>query len=253
MTDALELILDEILNDMNNINKYISNDCSIDDINNSYIKLKNYDNELKKINKTMNTILSIQNNIKVIFKNIILKKSNRIQKNNNLIDNNELLKYLNITNINNYDNIDYFKMPVIEISNTNIDNMINCPLYHLKETNQYAIKINNNIIKGNIGNITTNKEKKIKIYKCCKENCKGKFFNNECIYRHKGDIRNFTSYSWNSITKYSNKLDKDNTRFVGSLSSLTSDLPKTNKKEKKLRNKQLMHDILLYMVLDKYL
>ena len=262
MTEALELILDEILNDMNDINNFISNDCCLDKINKSYSKLKQYDTELKKINKTMNTIMAIQNNIKIIFKNNILKRSNRIKKNNNSsnenisIDNVEQLKYKNITNLDKHDNVDYFKIPVIEISNSNIDSMNNSPIYFIKETKQYAIKINNNIIKGNIGNIFSNKDKKTKVYKCSKESCKGKFYNKDCTYRHKGDIRNFTSYSWNTPSnslKQTNKIDKYNTRFLGSLSTLSDDIYKTNKNEKKLRNKQLIHDMLLYCIIDKYL
>ncbi len=68
--EALQLILEEVLTDIENINNEIYNDTSIEDINNSFNKVKKYDNQLKKISKTIDTILSIQNNIKVVFTNM---------------------------------------------------------------------------------------------------------------------------------------------------------------------------------------
>jgi hypothetical protein len=53
----------------------------------------------------------------------------------------------------------------------------------------------------------------------------------------------------NNITKY----DEDNSRFIGSLNTLMEDLPYSSTNEKDLRNSQLMHDILLFIVLSEYL
>ena len=158
-------------------------------------------------------------------------------------------------------------MPIIVISEKFLDSMINTPIYLIKETNEYCIKINNKVIKGNIGNII-NQNKNDKIRKCNRVHCNKKFFKKKnCKFYHENsDIRNFPTYSWQyNITNKLGKVkctnnsinlhnyDLENTRFIGSLDSLNEDLILTNNYEKKLRNKQLMHDILLYQILDQYL
>jgi hypothetical protein len=131
------------------------------------------------------------------------------------------------------------------------------------------MKINNKVIKGNIGNIFSETEKnQTNTKKCNKIYCNNHHYNKkECKFYHANlDIRNFPNYSWKQIKK--NKLGKinlknnninyetydlENTRFIGSLDSLSEDLSFSNKFEKELRNKQLMHDILLYQLLEQYL
>ena len=80
---------------------------------------------------------------------------------------------------------------------------------------------------------------------------------------HLNEVKNFPNYSWKYI--YKNKMGKqcvnkiiskndiENTRHIGSLNSLNEDLVLTDINEKKLRNSQLMHDILIYQILNKYL
>ena len=64
------------------------------------------------------------------------------------------------------------KCPVITLSKNNLDLIVNTPIYYIKETQQYCIKINNKLIKGNIGNIISendiNKNHGIKYKKCKK-------------------------------------------------------------------------------------
>ena len=162
------------------------------------------------------------------------------------------------------------KCPVITISKNNLDLIVNTPIYYIKESKQYCLKINNKLIKGNIGNIISendiNKNKGTNFKKCKKINCDNKHYNKECIFYHENDIRNFPNYSWKYINKNKigvtkninnnlqyNSYDLENSRFIGSLDKLLIDLQLTNKYEKKLRKGQLMHDILLYQILDQYL
>ncbi len=259
--NTLQLILDEVLLDIENINKEIYNDTSIEDINKSFNKVKKYDSELKKINKTIETILSIQNNIKVVFTNIVLKRSNKFKsiksiKNDDINKTQEFVSYNNLTNLDKYKNLDYMKCPVITINSKNIQSILNTPIYYIEDTKEYAIKINNNIIKGNIGNILKPKDKLIKTHQCNKNNCDEKYYNNDCKYIHNNDVKNYPYYSWNHIKKNklcSIKYDNENSRFISSLNTLSEDLGYTSFYEKELRNKQLMHDILLYQILNKYL
>ncbi len=276
--DALELILEEILNDFESANKNItnSNDMDINELNSSFNRLKKYDNKIKKINKILNIITNIQNNMKIIFSNSIIDISDNL--NNGLISNEPLsipavnavsavhsvniikeverVKYKNI--IPTKSNSDIYKIPVIEITKMNKDKMINCPVYYITDENKYAIKINNNIIKGNIGNIISQTQKLDKIRKCSKLDCNGMFFKKKCNFIHKKEIKNFPQYSWSHINIGKNKssftkYDKENSRFLGSRDSIETDIVYSSKFEKKLRKSQLMHDILIYQILSNYI
>jgi hypothetical protein len=164
---------------------------------------------------------------------------------------------------NEDNNINFVKFPIINISIDNLDIIENTPIYCINETQQYCIKINNNLIMGNIGNIYSKKNDAEKINKCKYTDCNNKFYGKECRYYHNNINRNFTNYSWNHINKNKDgkldiknkitKYDEDNSRFIGSLNTLMEDLPYSSTNEKDLRNSQLMHDILLFIVLSEYL
>lgn len=271
--NSFQLILDDILLDMTNINNNILVSNSIEDINILYNKLKSYESDLQNINNTIQIISSLKDNLKLVFNNHILKKSN---KNNNFLkkikiesDKTQFISYKNITNDDKYKDLDCSKIPVINISCKNIDSVINTPIYFINETKEYCFKINNNLIKGNIGNIINDNDKERERIQSCKNtSCKGLFFNKKCKFLHENEVKNFPNYSWKYINKNkmgklnvtgspNNKLlskyDVENTRHVGSLNSLNEDLVLSDINEKKLRNQQLMHDILIYQILSKYL
>jgi len=280
--DELQNTLDIIYDDLKNININSVDSNNINNINDLYNQIKMYENKINNIVKTVEIVTSLKDNLKKIFNCSILQIKKNINSNNQMISDsistNKNIKnahlsieYKNITNNNKFKNENYVKCPIIKISNDNIDNIINTPIYYLNDTKEYCIKINNKLIKGNIGNIFSdeayNKKESTKIYNCNKINCNNTHYNKkECKYYHQGDVRNFTNYSWKYISK--NKLgkvykknnkqtnynyDNENTRHVGSLDSLHEDLLLTNNGEKDLRNKQLMHDILIYQVLSQYL
>ena len=267
--NSIQLTLDNILLDMSNINKNISICNSLEDINELYNKIKAYENDLQKINNTINTISSLKDNLKIVFNNHILKKSNKKKTPNNFskleLDKTQFISYKNITNRENFKGLDCVKCPVINISMENIDSIINTPIYFIIETNEYCLKVNNNLIKGNIGNIIDNCKENDNTRKCNKKNCNGVHFNKKCNFLHKDGVKNFPNYSWKYINKKkmgklsinNNRLitnyDIENTRHVGSLNSLNEDLILSSNYEKELRNSQLMHDILIYQILNKYL
>ena len=266
-------LLEDVLNNIYSQFKILNNQ-----INNKQISIKNldeisesidkYDKQLTNIYTIINSIENIKNQIKVLYSNKIINiKKEIIERSNKNTDNNYSIELVNITNNKKYKHKKYCKMPIIIVSEQCLDTIINTPIYLIKETNEYCIKINNKLIKGNIGNIV-NQNKNEKIRKCNRVHCNQKFFKKtNCKFYHENiDIRNFPTYSWqynitNKLGKIKSKnnsinvnnYDLENTRFIGSLDSLNEDLILTNIYEKKLRNKQLMHDILLYQILDKYL
>lgn len=265
--DSLEEMLNNIYHNFINLNNKLNhNSSSIENLEEVLDSIDKYDNQLKNIHKIISSIDNIQNQVKILYTNKIKQIKNNIIHNTPLKELDYKIDIVNITNNEKYKNKKHCQLPVIIISKNSINDILNTPIYLIKETNEYCIKINNKIIKGNIGNIVTNKIEN-KIRKCNRLYCNNKFYNKECkFYHEENDIRNFPLYSWHFIYKKkignvkhkNNSLnlqnyDIENTRFIGSLDSLNEDLIYSSEYEKKLRNNQLMHDILLYQILDQYL
>lgn len=130
----------------------------------------------------------------------------------------------------------------IILENINQDNMYllhkNNIITYDSNTDQHMININGNIIKGNIGNLYSIKDPNAKNINVCNiTNCK----NNKCY--HSNENRNYYNTHW----MYGNK--KYN-RKIGGKNTIEMDLNSMNIKDKKnelkLRESQLMHDILIY-------
>lgn len=275
--ERVENILDNALNNtLSNLEHFIDILYDIDSItefNNIYTKIKNYEKNIVKLNNTLKKINTAKDSLNVVLNNYVLKKINKKNicelnsekkcKNNKQINKKINIIYKNVTNDNKLNNMDFVKFPVINISLNDLDIIENTPIYYIQETQQYCIKINNNILKGNIGNICIKKDNPIKINKCKYNNCDEYYYEKKCKYFHNNISRNFTNYSWNHIIKNKigkidttqnfNNYDVDNTRFIGSLDTLMEDLPFSSENEKDLRNSQLIHDLLLYMILSEYL
>lgn len=268
----LENIVNNILKEVKYIEENINNkETNLYNVEDNYKKIKNFEKDIKLITNKIESIDSIINNIKIIYNYKLLNiKKNVYDQKKIKYDDNYGVEYKNLTNKEDLNNKTYMKCPVITLSKNNLDLIMNTPIYYIKETKQYCIKINNKLIKGNIGNIISendiNKNNGIKYKKCKKINCDNKHYNKECIFYHNNEVRNFPNYSWKYINKNKlgkvkninnkiqyNSYDLENSRFIGSLDTLVTDLQLTNKYEKKLRNNQLMHDILLYQILDQYL
>ena len=278
--EELQIIVDKIYKDMKKINSQINKNINIKEFDDIFEKIDEYDNKLNMLTNTLNNINSLKNNLKLIYKNKLTntkKNINNLDKlsenlsniNSTLNSDNCEIKFKNITNLDKFKSQTYTKCAVISINQKQLPEIMNSPIYYIKETQEYCMKINNKLIRGNIGNIYNNPKKSKKIRQCTKIYCNNTHYQKKvCNFYHTdyNEQRNFSNYSWNHIKKNKlgkikiqnntinyEKYDLENSRFIGSLDSLREDLIFTNQFEKELRNKQLMHDILLYQILDQYL
>lgn len=144
-----------------------------------------------------------------------------------------------------------FSIDVINVKTE--DDIENTELYYIENENKFAIKINNKILKGNVGKIFSKFDKKEKTICCVKDICNIE----NCYYYHEDiDTRNYEEFSWkhnnkiNIKTLQKNKLD--NIRTIGSKENIENDLLLLSINEIKLRNSQLIHDILIYQIINNY-
>lgn len=276
LTEKLNKSILSFSNFSNNINDYKTIE-SLTKIKKDILKFSAICNKLNNISNHCNNIkMNIANilNLKLINMNknkdilykIMDKKSTTeynlfneeiILEERNVIDN--IIKTNDKDNINN-------KILNIDVNIVEDESQIkNVPISFIKNTNQYAIRINNVLIKGNIGNIYDKSEnKKENIMKCNKKDCNTincKFYHentNNNFTDNTNYIRNYYNYSWHYIKKNKNKninyySNKKNTRLLGSRDTILSDLLYSSQNELELRNSQLMHDILIYQILNNYL
>ena len=211
LENSLENLIDNIYNDLvvktEDLN---NNNISINKIEEIFIFIENYETKIKKIKNQINKIENLKSQFKLLYMNKIKSIKDNINTGSNNINENKIngnnfykIENVNLTNDKNYNNKKYYTSPVIIISEKSIDKVINTPIYMIKETNEFCIKINNKIIKGNIGNIVDKHNNK-KIKKCNRLYCNNTFFNKkECKFYHENnnEIRNFPDYSWKSILK----------------------------------------------------
>ena len=276
--EAIELVMEETLADME---KHIVSmqDGGVDAINKAYITLKKYEKDIRRCSEILTKITQVQELSKSIFRNILLNKkasivnstlpkrtthsgkpgcesdvsSTHIKQQVLKKGGSFRVKHVNVTNDARYKQMQYCKIPVIEISEGDIDMCQQAPIYKIHETNEYVFKINCMVFRGNIGSIFSKKDCKKKVYKCTRPGCSGKFFDDECEFRHEHDVRNFTDYSWSHHKGGSTRhLDMDNTRMVGNLDTLSDDICRSDMRERDLRQFQLVHDLLIFSILKNY-
>lgn len=255
----------ELLSKLKEINTNLSLDQKLQNLLDIKSEILKFDTQYKQLYELVNICKDINDQNKELFNCNILKIKNQINNNNinydNTQENNNI--YIDFQSTISENEEDEHKkilnIPVIYVETE--DEIQNSPIYYIKKTKQFGLKINNNVIKGNIGNIYNKKQsnrqktKKCKKIYCDKENC---------YYYH--NDRNFMNYSWLHSTSYkiptTKKIngvyqvinnDKNNTRILGSRDTLIKDLLYTNTNEKELRHSQLIHDILIYQILSNYL
>lgn len=142
---------------------------------------------------------------------------------------------------------------VVEVET--LDAIPNIPLCYVKSLGQFAIKINEVIIRGNVGNIVQNTRGYNCIIECTDENCTTPTCNKwHDPYKHeylnyyfednsnytKKQIRNFSARSW----MYSPKKYINNMRHIGTRDTFYNDMHYIDKYESNLIIGQTMHDIL---------
>lgn len=169
------------------------------------------------------------------------------------------VRIVNVTNDKRYANVSACMVPVVDISESDIDTCQQSPLYRVRETGEYIIRVNNITIRGNIGRIFSKRDAKFGVLPCRRHGCEGKFYNKECKFLHHGDIRNFMDYSWKRSDKthglptgVEHGIDLFNTRSLGGLDTIETDLCNMDLRELELRRCQLMHDLLLLTVITNY-
>jgi len=122
-------------------------------------------------------------------------------------------------------------------------------VYYIQASDQFALKINNHLLHGNIGTIFSNNSNPTKI-KTCKfnKNC----IKNACTYYHdpkdnpgSTDTRNYMASSW---FYSSNSLDKKIRRF-GSRYRISEDIRRLSHEEYERFKSQTMHEILCSLIL----
>lgn len=148
---------------------------------------------------------------------------------------------------------------VVEVET--LDAIPNIPLCYVKSLGQFAIKINETIIRGNVGDISQHNNIPC-IQECENETCSSPTCNKwHDPYKHeylnyyfednsnytKKQIRNFGARSW----MYSPKKYINNMRHIGSRNSLHNDVHFIDKVESNLIIGQTMHDILTCITIAK--
>jgi len=241
----------------NSLNDYIIRS---NEIINSFNQSKK---KQKKINEFKHMIFNVET-VLIFIKNQFNKIDIDIDKNEEIIDNPKFIKNVNVTSLTSLNSI----------------NKVN--LGWVGEINQYSLKINNLVIRGNIGNIYDSKmllNDRIQAHQvviCSKGNtCSNILSNQYCKFFHDPmdllDLknnkiisdqfyqkcikltRNFSSTSWIYSTDVNRK---SNMRCIGSKSTIdydiacikTLDVYKANIENMK---HQVMHDLLILLKLSE--
>jgi hypothetical protein len=275
----MELTLNEIVTRIDTINTKISNikDTEIHQINSYLIKLSKLHTCINDVNIKLCNIYNICNNINtckktlyrpIEFQNFNVYKINLFNKSMLNKQKKSICDGIHI-NVKHIDSID-------EIPNT--------PMYWVKNINQFAIRINDTVLRGTVGNIynSSNIKRNISTNQTIicknKNNCSNLFNNNTCKFYHdplellklvnankldptkfetyKNIHRNFINTSWLYTDQYSTNKNKT-MRHFGSKNTLKNeiDLMKLDNSminSNKIDNfkQQTMHDLLVCMGLE---
>jgi len=162
------------------------------------------------------------------------------------------------------------KIPVVVVDN--VDDLPNCNIYYIKKIAQFAIKINGQILRGNIGHIVTNKKSKcirptrnitkcdygsqchnVNIHKC-------NFYHDVYDYtkyttailderiKQNIHIRNFTTQNW-LYTNESSAIKNNHMKHIGSQDRLFAEIPIVSGLEIDRLKDLLIHDILVSLAI----
>lgn len=246
MNISLNQIL-KLANDIHLISLNNQNSITISDYINSIQKLRAYIEQMKSVTQRVESIHKICSekiqNCTAMDENYVNQK---IRCNNMM---------LGISSIEEKSETSKCIAPCIKTDVTivkDIDMIPNTGLYWAND--EFAIRINNILIKGNVGDIYVDKNMQCKKINNCilGSNCK----NNNCTYYHNDDkIRNFLNSSWN-YTPDIIKKNNMNMRHIGDRNRLHLDISRLLKCDEKviqneidIRINQLMHDLLILMAL----
>ena len=259
--------------------------------NKSSITLNEYINHLKQLQTFIRHIRFIANRIEQIYYSCSKEIYSNLQNINIKVLSNKQKSRIGTNNWNKdimgKNNTNDKKTIISNIKTKvkyvdNINDIPNTQIYWIKDLQQFAIRINDVIIRGNLGNIygSYNTSHNIskrnsflsmindsKINQCSYGSQCEKLKNNKCEFYHDPIdllkigksidtpiIRNFTSLSW-IYTHYNNKKNKY-MRHIGSKDSLLLDINKLKRNKRNYEietnkiNNQCMHDILTLIVIN---
>lgn len=266
----MDFSLNQILEIANDIHRQVFNEensITISNYINSIHQLQAYTEQIKSIVHRIETIHRVcldkmkkhVNKIKIDEKNINIIgthewKKNAIKCTTGRNDNELKIEnhyscpsvYVN-TNINIAPNINT-EAKVVK----NSDMIPNTRLYWVDDTKQFAIRINDVLIIGNLGNIFIKNEVLYNVV-CCRDG--SKCTDDKCKYLHSSETRNYTNFSWvyspHLITKKNKYI-----RHIGDRRTLNHDIERMKKRDKESVNEELnillsqyMHDLLILMAL----
>lgn len=117
------------------------------------------------------------------------------------------------------------------------------PLYYIKSTGEYGIKVLGCPITGTIGDISNNTKKHIQ---CPKSKCEKK----SCEWHHEGEPLDWAPGNWMYCTKPTNRANQY-MRHFGSRTTLRQDLSAASNRQKFIFGKQLAHDLLVRLCIDR--
>jgi len=133
-----------------------------------------------------------------------------------------------------------------------IDMIPNAKIYWIEDIKQFAFRINNIVLKGNLGNIFAKGVSSVNVVKC---HHGSKCANNKCPYWHSPATRNYTNASWVYSSDAINRKNRQ-MRHIGSRGTLNHDLEKMSRWDNELIDdevemliSQTMHDLLILMSL----
>lgn len=127
-----------------------------------------------------------------------------------------------------------------------IDDVPNAKLYYVNDLGQFCIKVNEMVLRGNIGNIYGRNENIVYVNKCmygkdCNRGFDCPFYHDPIDVPWSNNIRNFTYNSW-----------LYQSRGIGNRQTLLFDINNITKDMKEIIYAQTMHDVLLSLVMEKY-
>jgi hypothetical protein len=272
----MELTLNEIVAEIDCINSSIDNTQETE-INSYLIKLSKLHTCINDVNIKLCNIYNICNNTNISKKLIREKTKQSLGRSGINIYNKSILKK------SKKHIVDGICINVKYINS--IEEIPNCPIYWVKNINQFAIRINDAILRGNMGNIynTTHIKKNVSTNRtiiCENKNiCKNlvdgyeckfyhdpidllKLFNSnkislELFEKYKNKHRNFSNTSW-IYTEHNNNKNK-NIRQFGSKNTLKNDIELmtidnsiTNMDKVDNFTHQFMHDLLVILSLNQF-
>jgi hypothetical protein len=134
------------------------------------------------------------------------------------------------------------------------DEVPSTSLYYIESYAQFALRINNVLFRGNIGDLIGPTDEKVKIVDCNHgQRCTDMY---SCTFYHDPslaplgprDRRNFMHYSWD----VTDKRTRYGGRRIGGAKTLDNDLIIVEEAERQLRQDQLMHDMLISLLINTH-